>query len=147
MVPFPLIDLAVGIGINTKMIVDLAEIYQQKVDLDTASKWLGEMGKNLISVLGVNAAAPAVASIVGSMLKTVPVAGQLAGGALQGAVQALITKWIGAVFIEYFRNEMQTPLGGMTGLARRQWEQVTQISELRKLLVHARQRLTDTSSR
>lgn len=145
-VPFPLVDLAVGIGINTRMIVDLAEVYQQKVDLDTAGKWLGEMGKNLISVLGVNAAAPAVASVVGSMLKTVPVAGQLAGGALQGAVQALVTKWIGAVFIEYFRNEMQTPVGGMTGLARRKWEQVTQVNELRKLLQAARQQMPDEST-
>jgi small GTP-binding protein len=135
------VDLAVGIGINTKMILDLAEVYQQKVDLDTASTWLGEMGKNLISVLGMNAAAPAVASLVGSMLKTIPVAGQLAGGVLQGAVQALITRWIGAVFIDYFRNEMRTPVGGMTGLARRQWEFVTQASELRKLLLNARQKL------
>ncbi len=141
-VPFPLVDLAVGVGISTKMIVDLAEIYQQKVDLDTASRWLGEMGKNLIGVLGANAAAPAIAAIVGSMLKTIPVAGHLAGGILQGAVQALITKWIGSVFIEYFRNEMQTPVGGLTGLARRQWEHVTQVSELRKLLVNARRKLT-----
>jgi uncharacterized protein (DUF697 family)/GTP-binding protein EngB required for normal cell division len=139
--PFPLVDLVVGMGISTKMIVDLAEVYQQKVDLDTASKWLGEMGKNLIGVLGVNAAAPAVAAAVGSMLKTVPVAGHLAGGVLQGAVLALITKWIGSVFIEYFRNEMQTPVGGLTGLARRQWEQITTVSELRKLLVRARQKL------
>ena len=70
------------------------------------------------------------------------IAGQIAGGVLQGAVQALITKWIGAVFIEYFRNEMQTPEGGMAGLARRQWEQVTMISELRKLVTSARQKLT-----
>lgn len=135
------VDLAVGIGINTKMILDLAEVYQQKVDMDTASRWLGEMGKNLIGVLGMNAAAPVVASLVGSMLKTIPVAGQLAGGVMQGAVQALITRWIGAVFIEYFRNEMRTPVGGLTGLARRQWEFVTQASELRKLLLNARQKL------
>ena len=57
----------------------------------------------------------------------------MAGGVLQGATQALITKWIGAVFIEYFRNEMQTPVGGMAGLARRQWENVTTANELRKL--------------
>ncbi len=141
-VPGPFIDLAVGVGINTKMILRLAEIYQQQVDLETASRWIGEMGKNLVSVLGANAAAPAVAAAVGSLLKTIPLAGQLAGGVLQGAVQALITKWIGAVFIEYFRNEMQTPEGGLAGLARRQWENVTTVDELRKLLAAARQRLS-----
>ena len=143
-VPFPLVDLAVGVGVSTKMIVDLAEVYQQKVDLETASKWLGEMGKNLIGVLGANAATPATVALVGSLLKTVPVAGQLAGGIMQGAVQALITKWIGCVFVEFFRNEMQTPVGGLSGLARRQWDQVTTVNELRKLLVSARQKLTDS---
>ena len=101
------------------------------------------MGKNLIGVLGANAAAPAVAALVGSLLKTVPIAGQLAGGVLQGATQALVTRWIGAVFIEYFRNEMETPVGGLTGLARRQWEEVTTVNELRKLLSSARKNLSD----
>ena len=50
--PFPVVDLIAGSAISTKMIMDLAEVYQQKVDLDTASKWLSEMGKNLIGVLG-----------------------------------------------------------------------------------------------
>jgi len=143
LVPFPLVDLAAGVGISTKMIVDLAEVYQQKVDLDTAGQWLGEMGKNLVGVLGANAAAPAVASLVGSLLKTVPVAGQLAGGVLQGSVQALITRWIGSVFVEYFRNEMQTPAGGLSGLARRQWEKVTTVNELRKILKSAKNKLSE----
>ncbi len=145
LVPFPLVDLAVGVGISTKMIVDLAEVYQQKVDMDMASQWLGEMGKNLIGVLGANAAAPALAAVVGSLLKTVPVAGHLAGGVLQGAVQALITKWIGSVFIEYFRNEMQTPAGGLSGLARRQWEQLTTVNELRKIITSARSKLSEAN--
>ena len=143
LVPFPIIDLAAGVGISTKMIIDLAEVYQQKVDLETAGQWLNEMGKNLIGVLGANAAAPAVASLVGSLLKTVPVAGQVAGGVMQGAVQALITRWIGSVFIEYFRNEMETPVGGLAGLARRQWEQVTTVNELRNLMASARKQLSD----
>lgn len=46
--PFPVVDLLAGSAISTKMIIDLAEVYQQKVDLETASRWLGEMGKNLI---------------------------------------------------------------------------------------------------
>lgn len=139
--PFPLIDLLAGVGVSTKMILDLADVYQQKVDLQTASKWLGQMGKILVSVVGSQGAAAAVGAVIASLIKTVPVAGTLAGHALQGAIQALITRWIGAVFIEYFRNEMQTPEGGLAGLARRQWEQVTSIAELRKLVQTARQKL------
>jgi uncharacterized protein (DUF697 family) len=79
---------------------------------------------------------------VASLIKTVPFAGTIAGGVLQGAVQALITKWIGSVFIEYFRNEMQTPEGGLAGLARRKWEMVTSIDELRKLVQTAREKMS-----
>lgn len=139
--PFPVVDLLAGSAISTKMILDLADVYQQKVDLQTASKWLSEMGKNLIGMLGAQGATVAATAVGASLLKTVPFAGTIAGGALQGVVQALITKWIGAVFIEYFRNEMQQPEGGLSGLARRQWEKVTAVDELRKLVQTAREKL------
>lgn len=139
--PFPVVDLLAGSAISTKMILDLADVYQQKVDLETASKWLGEMGKNLVGMLGAQGATLAATAVGASLLKTIPFAGTIAGGALQGVVQALITKWIGAVFIEYFRNEMQQPEGGLSGLARRQWEKVTAVDELRKLVQTARDKL------
>jgi small GTP-binding protein len=141
--PFPVVDLLAGSAISTKMILDLAEVYQQKVDIETASKWLGEMGKNLVGVLGAQGATVAVSAVVASIVKTIPFAGTVAGGVLQGAVQALITRWIGMVFIEYFRSEMQTPEGGLAGLARRKWNIVTSADELRKLLQTARERLSD----
>lgn len=140
--PFPVIDLVAGSAISTKMVIDLAEVYQQKVDLETASQWLSEMGKNLVGFLGAQGAAVAVSSVVASLIKSVPFAGTIAGGALQGAVQALITKWIGATFIEYFRNEMQAPEGGLASLARRQWDAVTTVDEIRKLVQTARKKLT-----
>ena len=143
--PFPVVDLIAGSAISTKMILDLADVYQQKVDLQTASKWLGEMGKNLIGVIGATGAAAALAAVTASMVKTIPFAGQIAGGALQGAVQALITKWIGSVFIEFFKDEMRQPEGGLAGLARRHWEQVTKVDELRKLVQSAREKLSDAN--
>lgn len=139
--PFPIIDIISGCSISTKMIVDLADVYQQKIDLQTAAKWINEMGKNLIGVLGAQGASVAVTSIMASLVKTVPIAGQIAGGILQGTVQALITKWIGAVFIEYFRNDMQAPEGGLAGLARREWEKLTTVDELQRLLSNAREKL------
>ncbi len=139
--PFPLIDLAAGVGISTKMILDLAAVYQQKVDLQTASKWLGQMGKILVGVVGSQGASLALAAVVASLIKTVPIAGTLAGNAMQGVIQALITRWIGAVFVEYFRSEMQMTEGGLASLARRQWQAVTTMDELRKLVQTARQKL------
>ena len=82
-----------------------------------------------------------VAAAVASLLKTVPIAGSIAGGALQGIVQALVTRWIGAVFIGYFQAEMKLPPEGLANLARREWQRLTSPAELLKFLQEARNRL------
>jgi uncharacterized protein (DUF697 family) len=142
--PLPIVDLAAGGAISIKMVVELARVYRQEMDLEAAVNLVGQLGKNLIGILGVSAATPAVTSAVASLLKTVPGAGTIAGGALQGLVQAVITRWIGAVFIVYFKNEMQQPEGGLASLARREWHRVTRADELRKLLKSARKLGTAT---
>jgi hypothetical protein len=143
--PLPVLDLAAGCAISTKMVVDLAQVYRQDVDLNAAVKLLAQLGKNLLAILGTSVAAPAVASAVASLLKTVPGIGTIAGGFLQGVVQALVTRWIGAVFIEYFKGEMRQPEGGLTSLARREWERLTTVDQLRQLILAARTKLTDPS--
>jgi small GTP-binding protein len=139
--PFPLVDLAAGCAISSKMVLDLARVYRQGLDTDMAVNLLGEQGKNLLAVLGSSTATPLVASAVASLIKTVPGIGTITGQLMQGVVQALVTRWIGAVFIEYFRNEMQEPPGGLAALARRQWERMTSLGELRKLVRVARKQL------
>jgi uncharacterized protein (DUF697 family) len=140
--PFPLLDLAGGSAITVKMVLDLAAVYGQRIDADTIVTLLGQLGKNLVAMVGATAAAPALAAAVGSMLKTVPGIGTITGGVIQGLVQALVTRWIGRVFCEYFRNEMQPPPGGLAEMARRQWEEVTRPEQLRKLIQLGRDRLT-----
>ncbi len=140
--PFPLLDLAGGSAITVKMVIDLAAVYQQRIDVDTIVTLLGQLGKNLVAMVGASAAAPALALAIGSLLKTVPGVGTIAGGAVQGLVQALVTRWIGRVFCEYFRNEMQPPPGGLAELARRQWAEITRPEQLRKLIQLGREKLT-----
>jgi hypothetical protein len=123
------------------MVLDLAAVYGQKIDADTIVTLLGQLGKNLIAMVGATAAAPALAAAVGSMLKTVPGIGTITGGVVQGLVQALVTRWIGRVFCEYFRNEMKPPEGGLAEVARRQWEEVTRPEQLKKLIQMGRDRL------
>ena len=64
---------------------------------------------------------------------------------LQGVVQALVTRWIGGVFVQYFQNEMQQPDGGLANLARREWQRLTAPAELAKFIQQARQRLSGKS--
>ncbi len=144
--PIPLLDLAGGSAITVKMVLDLARVYRQEMDVDTAVSLLGQLTKNLVAMLGVTAATPAVAALIASLLKTVPGAGTVAGGILQGLVQALVVRWIGKVFVVLFRNEMTTPPGGLAEIARSKWEEVTQPAELIKLIQAGRKHLTQKES-
>jgi hypothetical protein len=60
---------------------------------------------------------------------------------LQGIVQALVTRWIGLVFMDYFKSEMKMPPEGLANLARRQWQQLTSPAELLKFIQDARDKL------
>ncbi len=143
--PLPVVDLAAGAAISTKMVMDLARVYHQDIDVDVAVNLLGQQGKNLLGVLGTTAATPLVTAGIASMIKGVPGVGTIAGGLLQGIVQAVITRWIGGIFVTYFKHEMQEPPGGLAALARREWERVTSVAELRKLVQSARTRFQDHS--
>lgn len=139
--PVPLLDLAIGSGVLVKMSLDLAGVYKQKIDADSVVEMLAQLGKNLVAMLGASAAAPALGSAIGSLLKTVPGVGWIAGGLLQGMVQAIVARWIGRVFKAYYRAEMQPPPGGLAELARQEWAVVTSAEELRKLVARGREKL------
>ncbi|MCH8839551.1 MAG: DUF697 domain-containing protein [Planctomycetes bacterium] len=143
--PIPLLDIAGGSAITVKMVLDLARVYKQPIDADTVVKLLEQLGKNLIAMLGATAATPAVAGAIGAMLKTVPGIGTIAGGLVQGVVQALVTRWIGNVFVKYFQQEMKPPPSGLAELARDQWQQLTRPESLRGLIQIGR-RERDSSS-
>jgi len=139
--PTPVLDLLAGSAITVRMVVELARAYRQEVDMEVATRLLGQLGKNLIAILGVSAATPALSTAVAQMLKTIPGAGTIAGGVLQGIVQALVTRWIGSVFQQYFKQEMRTPPEGLAEIAREQWKKLTSIAELRQLVSKARSNL------
>jgi uncharacterized protein (DUF697 family) len=139
--PLPLLDLAAGGAVTVKMVVDLARVYRQDVDMEAAVQLLAQLGKNLVTILGVSLATPAIVAAVASMIKAVPGIGTLAGGLIQGVVQALVTRWIGSVFIRYFKNEMQADEHGLAMLARQEWEHVTSLNEMRKLVQGAKAHL------
>ncbi len=146
-VPFASVDIAAGLSISTKMVLELARIYRQPVDLDTARTLLKELGRNLATILGSHAVGPALASLAGSALKTVPGVGTITGGLVQGLAQALVTRWIGRVFVVYFKQQMHAPAGGLAGVARRQWDEMLRDEGLGKLAREAAQHLSASDDR
>lgn len=129
-VPVPGIDAAAGLGISAAMVMEIAKVYRQPIDFKSAKRLIEELGKNLVAILGVNAITPVIAGMIGSAVKAAPGIGTIAGGLLHGLVQALVTRWIGLVFIEYFKHEMAPPEGGIARLAREAWKEVTKREEL-----------------
>lgn len=140
--PFPVVDVAAGLTISSKMVVDLARIYHQNVTIDTAVRMIRELSKTLLATVGATAATPAVAAVLGSVLKTVPGVGTLAGGAVQGLTQALVTRWLGRVFTEYFRDKMSGSEHSLDALARAHWKELTRPAELARLVQEGAARLT-----
>jgi uncharacterized protein len=128
------------------MVLDLAKVYRQNMDMEAAVQLLAQLGKNLVAILGVSLATPAIVTALASVLKTIPGAGTLAGGVLQGLVQALVTRWIGGVFIQYFKNEMKLDQQGLAMVARQEWNHVTSVTELRKLVQSARKHLGNAAA-
>jgi uncharacterized protein (DUF697 family) len=139
--PIPLLDVAGGSAVTAKMVLELARIYHQKIDAQTVVELLANLTKNLVAMLGVNAATPTLAAALGTLLKTLPGIGTIAGGLLQGLTQALVTRWIGKVFMVYFGNGMTAPASGLAQLARDQWSEVTRADELLKLIQAGREKL------
>jgi uncharacterized protein len=143
--PFPLLDIAAGIAISYKMVIDIAAVFRQQMDLDSAREMVAQAGKNLAASAGAAVATPSVAALAASALKTIPGVGTIAGGLLQGLVQALVTRWIGLIFIEYFRNEMTDAEHVIPRLAKSKWTEVTRPAELAKLFQEGMRRLGRTS--
>jgi uncharacterized protein len=139
--PFPLIDLAAGLAISYKMVIDIAAVYRQQIDLDSAREMVAQAGKNLVASAGTAIATPSIAALAASTLKTIPGVGTIAGGVLQGLVQALVTRWIGLVFIDYFHREITEPGEPLAELAERKWSEVTRPAELARLVQQGVQRL------
>jgi hypothetical protein len=75
--PFPVVDVAAGLTISSKMVVDLARIYHQNLTVEAAVRMIRELSKTVLATLGATAATPAVATVIASLLKTVPGVGTL----------------------------------------------------------------------
>ncbi|MBI1372856.1 MAG: DUF697 domain-containing protein [Phycisphaera sp.] len=142
--PVPVLDIAIGLGFSAKMVVELAHVYRQAMDFSAAKATVQELSKNLASILGVHAAAPAIANAVGSSVKAVPGVGTIVGGVLQGLVQALITQWIGRTMRRHFRAQLLDEPRSLSQTAAEQWSELTSPSELINLARTGMSRLSDS---
>jgi uncharacterized protein len=120
--PVPTLDVIATAAINAQMILDLGAIYQQKFSLEQAQKSVTALG-GLILKLGL---VELSTRTVSSLLKTNAIT-YIAGGCIQAASAAYLTRVVGLALIEYFHTqEPNLSLTEAKPLAIEQFSQILQ---------------------
>ncbi|NJL92064.1 MAG: DUF697 domain-containing protein [Coleofasciculaceae cyanobacterium SM2_1_6] len=118
--PVPALDLLATGAINTQLIIDLGQIYQQKISLAQAENVVGVLAELLLKLGVVEFSTQTLSHLLKSNLVT-----YLAGGLIQGASAAYLTKVSGLTLITYFQETQDSPNPEITQFS---------ISKLREIL-------------
>ncbi len=97
--PVPALDLLATGAINTQLIMDLGQIYQQKISLTQAENVVGVLAELLLKLGVVEFSTQTLSHLLKSNVVT-----YLAGGLIQGASAAYLTKVSGLTLITYFQE-------------------------------------------
>ena len=97
--PMTGLDLLATAAINTQMLIDLSEIYQQKFTFNQAQTASVTIGEIMVKLGLVELATQAIASILKSNAFT-----YIAGGTVQGISAAYLTRLAGLSLIAYFQE-------------------------------------------
>ncbi len=98
--PFPALDLLAAAAINAQLVMDLSQLYQQKISIEQAKVIATTLAGLMIKLGVVEVSTQAIAGI----LKTNAIT-YAAGGLLQGVSGAYLTRLAGFTLAEYFEGE------------------------------------------
>ncbi len=98
--PVPALDILATAAITAQMVIDLGNIYQQKISLEQAQQVAGTMGSLMLKLGLVELSTRAVTGI----LKT-NVATFVAGGMVEGVSAAYLTRVAGLSLVAYFEQQ------------------------------------------
>ncbi|MDB9307467.1 DUF697 domain-containing protein [Aphanizomenon sp. CS-733/32] len=118
--PVPALDILATAAITAQMVIDLGNIYQQKISLEQAQQVAGTMGSLMLKLGLVELSTRAVTGI----LKT-NVATFVAGGMVEGVSAAYLTRVAGLSLVAYFEQQ-EIALGSGSALNLDKLRQVLQ---------------------
>lgn len=102
--PVPTLDLVATAAINTQMIVDLGELYQQKFSLEQAKTIAATLASQMVKLGLVEMTSQAVTPLLKSNTLT-----YVAGGLMQGIGAAYLTRLAGLSLVSYFEEQTLNP--------------------------------------
>ncbi|NES99542.1 MAG: DUF697 domain-containing protein [Sphaerospermopsis sp. SIO1G1] len=95
--PVPALDILATAAINAQMVMDLGNIYQQKMSLEQAQQVAGTMGSLMLKLGLVELSTKAVTGILKTNAVTF-----VAGGVVEGISAAYLTRIAGLSLVAYF---------------------------------------------
>jgi uncharacterized protein len=98
--PVPSLDLLATAAINAQLIMDLGEIYQQRLSLQQAKTVAVAMAELMVKLGLVELSSQAIAPLLKSNTMT-----YVAGGLLQGASAAYLTRIAALTLVDYFQEQ------------------------------------------
>ncbi|PSB05049.1 slr1306 family protein [Merismopedia glauca] len=98
--PVPALDLLATAAINAQLVIDLGQIYQQKLSLENAQTVASSMGSLMVKQGLVELSSQAIATVLKSHVITF-----VAGGVVQGLSAAYLTRVAALTLIEYFESQ------------------------------------------
>lgn len=140
--PVPALDLLAAAAISGQMVRELGAVYQQKISLSQAQTVAGTLA-GLMLKLGL---VEFSTQILGSLLKSNSIT-YVAGGLIQGASSAYLTRLAGLSLIEYFQtleinSELETvPPAGLQQVLNQVFQKNQQRSALQALSQQVLERL------
>lgn len=118
--PVPALDILATAAINAQMVIDLGNIYQQKISLEQAQQVAGTMGSLMLKLGLVELSTRAITGILKTNAVTF-----VAGGVVEGVSAAYLTRVAGLSLVEYF-EEQEIALETGNGLNLEKLRQVLQ---------------------
>jgi uncharacterized protein (DUF697 family)/GTP-binding protein EngB required for normal cell division len=97
--PFPALDLLATAAINGQLVLELGQLYQQKLNLTQAKTVATTLATLMVKLGVVEASTQAIAALLKSNAFT-----YIAGGVAQGVSAAYLTRLAGLTLAEYWEN-------------------------------------------
>lgn len=129
--PVPVLDLVATGAINAQMVLDLANIYQQKFSLEQAQTVAETMGSAILKLGLVEISTQTITAFLKSHAITF-----VAGGVVQGISAAYLTRIAGLSLIEYFQEqEISVEIGENTFSVERLKEKLQNVFQQNQRVV------------
>jgi len=115
--PVPGLGALAAAGINYQMIIEIGKVFGVSLDVPAAKRMASELAQILVKMGVVGLAS----ELLGKALKAT-IVGYVAGGAIEAATGAYLTRLSGEAFIDYFAHDQEWGDGGMQGAVEQRFK-------------------------